>query len=105
MTTGVGIDAETVATAVQARPHIAGLHGGRFGEIATYLPGRRIRGVRIRPGEITVGVVGRYPATVAEISDDVRTVVAALPGVAGRAVHVHIADLTADTGPAEGTRS
>ncbi|WP_027929052.1 hypothetical protein [Amycolatopsis thermoflava] len=105
MTGGVEIDVDRIAAAVLARPHVTGLHGGRFGEIATYLPGRRVHGVRIRFDEITVGVVGRYPATVREISDDVRTVVAALPGVGGRAVHVHVADLIIHThGSAEGIK-
>ncbi|WP_205414098.1 hypothetical protein [Amycolatopsis thermalba] len=104
MTAGVGMDADRIATAVQAQPTVADLHGGRFGEIATYLPHRRVRGIRIRPGEITVGVIGRYPATADRIGDDVRTAVTAQPGTAGHAVHVHIADLLPqDNGPAEGT--
>lgn len=98
------LDADRVAAAVLSRPHVVGLHGGRFGEIATYLAGRRVRGVRIRPDEIAVGVVGRYPATVPEISDDVRTGIAALPGADSRPVHVHVGDIRVDdNGSAGGT--
>jgi hypothetical protein len=38
VTTGVEIDAGRIATAVQAGRRIAGLDGGRYGEIATHLP-------------------------------------------------------------------
>ncbi|WP_439657607.1 hypothetical protein ACSHWB_35175 [Lentzea sp. HUAS TT2] len=89
MTPGVEIDADRIALAVTALPHVAGLHSGRFGEIATLLPGRRIAGVRIRPGGITIGVTGRYPATVTEIGDGVRAAI----GPVDHPVHVHIGDV------------
>jgi hypothetical protein len=47
VTVGVEIDADRIATAVRASRSIAGLDSGRYGEIATYLPGRRVSGVRI----------------------------------------------------------
>ncbi|MEC3973883.1 hypothetical protein [Amycolatopsis sp. H20-H5] len=93
MTPGVEIDADRIAAAVTALPHVAGLHSGRFGEIATLLPGRRIPGVRIRPDEITVGVTGRYPATVAQLGADVRAAV----GPVDRAVNVRIGDIAPPT--------
>lgn len=83
------IDAAVLATAVTALPQVAALHSGRFGEIATLLPGRRVPGVRVRPEEITIGVTGRYPATAAEIATAVRAAV----GPADRPVHVTIADI------------
>ena len=98
MTTGVEIDADRIATAVQAGRHIAGLDGGRYGEIATYLPGRRVSGVRIRSDSVTVGVVGRYPATTTEIDACVRAAV----GPLDRPLHVHIGDIhiSRSSGPA-----
>lgn len=89
MTFGVEIDADRIATAVQAAPDIAGLDGGRYGEIATYLPGRRVIGVRIRPESVTIGVIGRYPATVTDIDACVRAAV----GPLDRPLHVNINDL------------
>ncbi len=89
MTFGVEIDADRLATAVQAARHIAGLDGGGYGEIATYLPGRRINGVRIRPESVTIGVIGRYPATATDIDACVRAAV----GPLDRPLHVHINDL------------
>jgi hypothetical protein len=83
--------ADLIATAVQTCPAVAWLHGGRFGQATTYLPGRRITGVAVSPGEIVVGVVGRYPASVFELDAQVRAAVAAVaPGVP---VTVHIEDL------------
>jgi hypothetical protein len=89
VTVGVEIDADRIATAVQASRHIAGLDSGRYGEIATYLPGRRVSGVRIRPDSVTIGVIGRYPATATEIDASVRATV----GPLDRPLHVHIGDL------------
>ena len=36
-----------IAERVLAVPGVAGLHAGMFGEVATYLPGRRVVGVRL----------------------------------------------------------
>ncbi|MGH4017209.1 MAG: hypothetical protein ACRDSL_25440 [Pseudonocardiaceae bacterium] len=82
---------DPIAVAVQACPTVAGLHGGRFGQATTYLPGRRVAGVAVFPGEIVIGVVGRYPASISEIAAQVRAAVAAVaPGVP---VTVNIEDL------------
>ncbi|WP_158889046.1 hypothetical protein [Amycolatopsis anabasis] len=89
MSGGVEIDADSIAAAVRAIPAVAGLDGGRFGEIATYLPGRRVRGVRIGPDEVTIGVIGRYPATITEIDAAVRAAV----GLLDRPVHVTVLDI------------
>lgn len=89
MNRGDEVDAAAIAAAVSALPQVAGLHSGRFGEIATLLPGRRVAGVRVRPDEITIGVTGRHPNTAAEIGTAVRTVV----GRPDRPVHVAIGDL------------
>lgn len=89
MSVDVEPDVDAIASAVLACRPIAELHGGRFGEISTYLPGRRVKGVRIRPESITVGVVGRYPATITEIDDAVRAAV----GPVDRPVNLAVLDL------------
>lgn len=94
MSAGVEIDADRIAIAARAGALIAGLDSGRFGEIATYLPGRRVSGVRIRPDAVTIGVIGRYPATIAEIAACVRDAV----GPLDRPVHVRVTDLAAPSG-------
>jgi hypothetical protein len=86
--------ADAVAAAVARCGAVARLHAGRFGSVTTFLPGRRVTGVAVDPDGVTVGVVGRYPATVAEIAGQVRAAVAAvLPGVP---VTVAVEDIALD---------
>jgi hypothetical protein len=68
-------NAVLIATAVAGCPAVAGLHGGAHGEVATYLPGALVTGVRASDDEITVHVIGVWPATVAEIAGQVRAAV------------------------------
>ncbi|MDQ7810832.1 hypothetical protein Q5425_44520 [Amycolatopsis sp. A133] len=89
MTSGAEIDPDRIAAAVQALAPVAGLHSGRFGEIATPLPGRRVPGVRIREDEITIGVTIRYPARCTEVGAAVRAAV----GAVDRPVVVRIGDV------------
>ena len=74
----VAVDA--VARAVLACPGVAALSAGRAGEVATYLPGRRVAGVRVGDGTVSVHVVGRYGPTCADIAAQVRQAVRAVLG-------------------------
>lgn len=106
--TAGGTDADRIAAAVLGCPGVAALHGGRFGEIATYLPGRRVAGIRVdldrndaggTISTVEVHVIGRYPASVAEIARQVRS---ALHPVTGDArVDLVVGDYAApdETGP------
>ena len=100
-TTPSGADTvEAVAAAVLDCGAVARLHGGRFNAITSYLPGRRVMGVAVTASGVTVGVVGRYPATVAEIAAQVRTAVSTI--VPGLAVAVAVEDIDiADADPRE----
>lgn len=97
-----GTDADRIAVATLSCPAVARLHGGRFGEVATYLPGRRIGGVRLRStpdgDAVEIHVVGRYPVAVAEIAGQVRTAVRPLVGTAP--VDVVVGDYAGTTEPA-----
>ncbi|MGE4116236.1 MAG: hypothetical protein AB7G36_18870 [Candidatus Nanopelagicales bacterium] len=72
--------AEAVAAAVLAHPEVDRLDGGPFGAIASYLPGRRLLGVRLGgPGEPTeVAVVVRFgtplPVLAGSVAERVRAV-------------------------------
>ena len=48
--------ADSVAEAILAVPGVAALHPGMFGEVGTYLPGRRVTGVRITDDRVDVHV-------------------------------------------------
>jgi hypothetical protein len=82
--------ADLVAEVVRSVPGVADLHTGSFGEVATYLPGRRVPGVRLTPTAVFVHLVGLYPATVAEIDGAVRAAVA--PDLAGLPLMITIED-------------
>jgi hypothetical protein len=93
--TGTEDLSERVAAAVLATPGVAALHGGEFGEIATYLPGRRVTGVTIGPSSCAVHVAVRYPANVVDTAENVRAAVESLVNVP---VDVTIEDLLTETG-------
>ena len=71
--------ADAVAAAVRSVPDVQDLHGGAFGEVGTYLPGRRVPGVRIteRGCELHIVTRGASPlaATVELVRDAVRPLV------------------------------
>jgi uncharacterized alkaline shock family protein YloU len=83
-----------IAGAVADCPDVVSLSGGLVGEVASYLPGRRVAGVRLREDTVDVHVVARYGPTIAAIADQVRSVVA--PLVSGRRVDVGVDGLATD---------
>ena len=86
---------DLVASAVLAVPGVHDLHGGVIGEVATYLPGRRVAGIRLRePGSVTsseVHVVLDWDSPVLPTADAVR---ARLEGLVPGPVHVVVEDIT-----------
>jgi len=95
--TGVVL-ADRVAAAVLTVRGVIGLHGGMFGETATYLPGRRVPGVRLTEDVTDIHLSLAYGSPIAATAQQVRTAVAALvPGP----VNVTVEDVAppADTLP------
>ena len=84
-------DLEAVAAAALGSPLVAGLSGGRLGEIATYLPGHRVLGVRDVDGTIEVHVVARWGPPLTEVGDVVRAAVT--PYADGSPVAVFVEDI------------
>ena len=84
-------DIQVVAAAALGCPLIANLTGGRFGEVATYLPGRRIQGVRAVEGELEIHVIARWDVPLPEVADAIRAAVA--PHTSGMPVSVFIDDI------------
>ncbi|MBY4574009.1 hypothetical protein ACN94_10480 [Gordonia paraffinivorans] len=84
---------DEVAEAVLAVPGVTGLHGGLLGEVATYLPGRRVAGIALddEAGEIHI---------VADLSHDLRSVAATVRNtaeqLAGRPFTVIVEDITTE---------
>ena len=84
-------DLDAVMAAVVACPSVAGMAGGPFGEVATYLPGRRLPGVRLAADELEIHVVARWGPSLPDVADAVRQAVVPLAG--GWPVTVYIDDI------------
>ena len=86
--------------ALLASPHISALSEGVFGTVASYLPGRRIPGLRVLPdGRLEVHVVMAWGSTV----DDVEASLLRTFEDPGELAHLVIEDIAAppsEPGPA-----
>ncbi|MEZ0494563.1 hypothetical protein AB2L28_20180 [Kineococcus sp. TBRC 1896] len=109
--------ADDLAEVVRAVPGVSALHPGVLGEIGTYLPGRRVAGVRLREEALTAaagtGRAGPHPVEVHVVlaaGAPVRETAAAVHAAVDRrlatsglhpAVLVNVADIAVDpTAPA-----
>jgi hypothetical protein len=86
-----GIDVDAVAAAVRACPGVSGLHGGRYGEVTTYLPGRVVRGVVVGGGRVRVQVRVAWGTEAPPLAGAITAALAPLTG--NRPVDVAIADI------------
>lgn len=86
--------AEAVAAAAASCPGVARLSRGMGTEVATYLPDRRVHGVRMRDEAVDVHVVAEVGVVLPELASRIRSAVA--PLVEGRPVDVHVDDLDVD---------
>jgi hypothetical protein len=63
---------DELAAALVASPHVSGLSEGPFGTVASYLPGRRIPGLRVLPDDrVDVHVVMGWGSTVDDVEASV----------------------------------
>lgn len=92
---GSGEIADAVRAAVLAVPGVADLHSGSYGEVATYLPGRKVQGVRVRAERTEVHVVLDWGSPALATADAVR---GAAMAITATAVNVHVQDFTAPPG-------
>ncbi|CAN5807991.1 hypothetical protein BH23ACT12_BH23ACT12_24150 [soil metagenome] len=86
-----GVDAEAVAERALQSRSVSGLYPGGAVEVATYLPGKRISGVRVREDEVEIHVVARWASPLTEVAEEVRSLVSPLAG--GLPVSVYIDDV------------
>lgn len=93
-----GVDVEAVAAAVQGCAGVSALDSGRFGEVESYLPGRRVPGVVVRDCLVLVGVRSQWGVRAADLFAQIASAVAPLIG--RRWVEVAIGDI--DDPPAPG---
>lgn len=90
---------DLVVDAVLAVPGVSGLHAGSFGEVATYLPGRRVAGVRLGDDAAEVHVAVVMGSPIAEVAE---RVVAAVAPLVHAPVRVFVEDVTPRTDPVAG---
>lgn len=67
---------------------MARLAPGRGVEVATYLRGRRVRGIRLAEDQLEVHVAARYGPSMPEVAGEVRSAVAAHLGAKPVAVFI-----------------
>jgi hypothetical protein len=86
-----GVNVDAVSRVVQACAGVAALFGGRFGEVASYLPGRRVPGVRVDRDAVHIQVKARWGATAHDLLSQISSVAAPLVG--HRRVEIVVADI------------
>jgi uncharacterized alkaline shock family protein YloU len=82
--------ADAIAAAAREAPGVAALHGGAFGQIGTYLPGRKVTGVVVED-RVAVHISVEFPHDLVATARLVRRAVQPLAG--GRPVDVTVEDL------------
>lgn len=86
-----GVDVDAVAAAVQGCAGVSALGGGQGGEIASYLPGRKVPGVQVSGGRVRVQIRSRWGVPAADLAALITVVLAPLTGTCP--VDVLIADI------------
>jgi hypothetical protein len=76
------VDARAVASAVETCADVAELSGGAVAEVATYLPGERVLGVRETADGIEIHIVARWGRPLPQIAEQVQRVVQSVTGPA-----------------------
>jgi hypothetical protein len=78
----VPFDVHAVARAAAACPDVAGLSGGALGEVATYLPGERVVGVRETADGVEIRISAWWGMPLPLIAEQVRQAVRPVVGAA-----------------------
>jgi hypothetical protein len=89
--------ADRIAATVTGCPDVAGLTQNPGIPVATYLPGRTVSGVAVRPAEVEICVVARYGPPLEQVAAQVLQAVD--PLVPGRVVKVMIGDIAPPRAP------
>jgi hypothetical protein len=86
-----GVDIDAVAAIVRGCAGVSALDGGRYGEVASYLPGRTVPGVAVEDRRIRVQVRSNWGVPATDLAARITTALAPLVGP--RAIDVAIADI------------
>ena len=86
-----GIDIDAVAAAVRGCAGVSGLDGGQFGEVASYLPGRKVEGIVVSGGRVRVQIRSQWAVPAPELAALIKAALVPLTG--HRPVDVVIGDI------------
>lgn len=86
-----GIDVDAVAAAVRSCLDVDDLDGGAFDTVASYLPGRRVPGVRVGADRITIQLRSRWGVPMPQIGRQVRAAV--LPLIGRQTLDIVVSDI------------
>jgi len=89
------VDVDAIARSVERCPGVASLSSGPTGLAVSYLPGRRVEGVRVTDEVVEVHVVARWGVTAQVVDGEVRGAVSSM--TAGRRVDLYIEDVEVPT--------
>ena len=78
-----GVDIDAVHAAISACPAVSRVGGPGVAALTTYLPGRRIPGVRVNSDSVDVEIVAVWDCPAATVAAQVRQAVAPLQSQAG----------------------
>jgi hypothetical protein len=86
-----GVDVVAVAVLVRGCAGVSGLDGGRFSEVVSYLPGRKVEGVMVRDGRVRVQIRAQWAVPAPALAALITT--ALVPITGNRPVDVVIGDI------------
>lgn len=84
-------DADRIRAAVLACQHVADLAAGPFNEVASYLPGRTVPGVRVDDEHVEVHIVANYGQPLRQVANQIGASVHGL--LRGRPLSVCVDDI------------
>jgi hypothetical protein len=86
-----GVDVDAVAAATRSCLDVVDLDGGPFDTVASYLPGRRVAGVRVGSDQVTLQIRSRWGVPISQVGQQVRAAV--IPLILGRRLEIVISDI------------
>ena len=75
-----GIDINAVAAAVRGCAGVSGLDGGQFGEVASYLPGRKVEGIVVGGGRVRVQIRSQWAVPAPDLAAVIKAMLVPLTG-------------------------
>jgi hypothetical protein len=92
-----GVDIDAVHAAIAGCPGVSSVGSGTVASLTTYLPGRRVSGIRVNPDSLEIEIVALWGASVGELNTRIRQALA--PLVSHRRLDITVADIDLPASP------